>query len=94
MLALAALRRRGAALLATAGSAAHLQQTPEEQGNWSGFGSEARKQCFLRVRRGVSRVTSSRSGDARLGSTQQVEGPKGPCEPLGPLCSCFSYFCI
>ncbi|CAE7837281.1 ppsC [Symbiodinium sp. CCMP2592] len=35
---------------------------------------EARKQCFLRVRRGVSRVTSSRSGDARLGRNQQVEG--------------------
>ncbi|CAE7508184.1 ppsC [Symbiodinium microadriaticum] len=46
VLALAALRRRGAAVLATAGS--------------------ARKQCFLRMR-GVSRVTSSRSGDARLG---------------------------
>ncbi|CAE7453881.1 ppsC [Symbiodinium natans] len=48
-LCLAAMRRRGAAMLATAGS--------------------AKKQCFLRLRRGISRVTSSRSGDVQL-STQ------------------------
>ena len=57
-------RRRGAR------DSGECRSTAERPGRKAGHSAErfceARKQCFLRMR-GVSRVTSSRSGDARLG---------------------------